>query len=164
MGLLLAVLLVGCVSAGGPSTNSRRYGSGHLGSVHRPVGGGHLGHVGGHFGTHGVRPGRPHGHIGGGHVGGIVGGGHIGGQVGVVGGFPQGVSPPLISAVHRPDCKFFKRGPHGKYICDVDQKPYECPVVRPYCPKFAYPTAPQQCYNDNDCYGNDKCCRDACFN
>ncbi|KAK7079030.1 hypothetical protein SK128_005851 [Halocaridina rubra] len=79
---------------------------------------------------------------------------------------PGWVSPqqPLVSPL-RPNCRFFKRDQYGRYVCDVDQKPFECPPVRFECPRFGLPTflPPQQCFNDNDCANNDKCCPDVCF-
>nr|AFN80343.1 antimicrobial peptide type 2 precursor [Pandalus japonicus] len=171
--VLMAALLAVSAGAEGPSGNQRHFGGRPFGSggrpVHGQVGFGQLGQVGGQFGA----TGGLHGQVGAGQFGAVGGRPSVTGQFGVVGGrpsvsgqfggFPQGVSPPLIAAPQRPVCKFFKKGPYGNYICDVDQKPFECPLVRPQCPRFGVPIGPQTCYNDNDCYGNDKCCRDACF-
>nr|WIF28522.1 crustin 1 [Palaemon carinicauda] len=106
----------------------------------------------------------------GGHAGGFPGGqvgGHVGGfPGGQVGGFPGGHSGGIVPGCPpvpppRPVCKFFERNHCGHYVCSVDQKPFECPPVRPECPGLRF--GPQICYTDNNCFGNDKCCPDACL-
>ncbi|XP_064119593.1 uncharacterized protein LOC135224480 [Macrobrachium nipponense] len=84
-------------------------------------------------------------------------GGPIGGGILPIGGLPA--CPPL--APPRPVCKFYERNHCGHYICSVDQKPFECPPVRPECPGLRF--GPTLCYTDDDCSGHDKCCPDACL-
>nr|ANH22233.1 crustin 4 [Macrobrachium rosenbergii] len=84
-----------------------------------------------------------------------VGGGILPG--GPIGGLPA--CPPV--APPRPVCKFYERNHCGHYVCSVDQKPFECPLVRPECPGLRF--GPTLCYTDDDCAGFDKCCPDACL-
>ncbi|XP_068236079.1 pupal cuticle protein Edg-91-like [Palaemon carinicauda] len=171
--LLSAVALV---AAQNKNTGNTRFGPGGF------QGGFPGGHAGGFPGGHaggfpgGQIGGFPGGQVGGfpgGQIGGFPGGqigGFPGGQIGgfpggQIGGFPGGHSggiagcPPVPPP--RPVCKFYVRNHCGHFVCSVDQKPFECPPVRPECPGLRF--GPQICYTDNDCAGSDKCCADACL-
>ncbi|XP_064119075.1 acanthoscurrin-1-like [Macrobrachium nipponense] len=168
--LVLAVALVAAQDK--KQQGNTRFGPGGL-AVPVGVPGGHLGGglQGGHIG--GLQGGFPGGAVGGfpgGAVGGFPGGAVGGFPGGAVGGFPGGVGggfptgglagcPPVPPP--RPVCKFYDRNHCGHYICSVDQKPFECPPVRPECPGIRF--GPTLCYTDDDCSGHDKCCPDACL-
>ncbi|XP_066940050.1 uncharacterized protein [Macrobrachium rosenbergii] len=172
--LVLAVALVAAQDK--KQQGNTRFGPGGL-AVPVGVPGGHLGGgLQGGFPGGGLQGGFPGGAVGGfpgGAVGGFPGGavgGFPGGVVGgvpggVVGGFPGGVvgglagCPPVPPP--RPVCKFYERNHCGHYICSVDQKPFECPPVRPECPGLRF--GPTICYTDDNCSGHDKCCPDACL-
>ncbi|XP_076050873.1 uncharacterized protein LOC143031205 [Oratosquilla oratoria] len=74
--------------------------------------------------------------------------------------------PPQPSS----SCRLWCKTPWGEYeCCDgskplplPEDKPGRCPPIR-ICPPAGYNEGPRICFNDQGCYGSDKCCYDSCL-